>query len=47
MPNTFYRIKRQDKVIIKSEMNVRRQGTENQGTDVGTVLAAVWVVLGG
>jgi hypothetical protein len=28
-------------------MDVRRQGTENQGTDVGMVLAVVWVVLGG
>ena len=28
-------------------MDVRRQGTENQGTDVDTVLAVVCVVLGG
>ena len=28
-------------------MDVRRQGTENQGTDVGTVLAEVCAILGG
>ena len=28
-------------------MNARWEGTENQGTDVGALLAAPWVVLGG